>query len=154
MRDLHSNIKVTTHLVPLVLNNDAEGTPATGIDTKGFDSLEFVVVLGDSGDTLSGSVLLDLRLQHSDDNTNWVDVSSVDDVLIGSNPRTTTISGTGVFATIDAPAEDQTHFRIGYRGTRRYARILIDTTGTHTNGTPATVIAIQSSAALAPTLDA
>lgn len=152
--DLHSNIKVVQNIVPIVLNNDTEGTPASGVDTKGFDACEFIVSVGASADTLSGSVYLELKLQHSDDNSAWSAVSSVDDIIVGSCPRVTTVDSNGTFALIDAAAEDEFHFRIGYRGIKRYVRVFIDTTGTHTNGTPVSSIAVLSSASLVPTLDA
>lgn len=153
-RDLHSNIKVVQHLIAIVGNNDTEGTPAAGIDTTGFDALEFIVSLGDSGDTLSGSLKVDMKIEHSDTDSGYAAVTSADDVIVGSNPRVAAPDSNGIFATVDAPAEDQTLFRIGYRGSKKFVRVWLDFTGTHTNGIPCSVIAILAKPALRPTLDA
>lgn len=156
MRDLHSNIKVVNHLPAIVVNNDTEGKPAAGVDVKGFDACEFIINAGISGDTLSGSVYYTLKLQHSDTDVDgdFVAVTSTDDIIVGSCPRVTTIDSNGIFATVDDAAEDPFHFRIGYRGSKRYARVIIDTTGTHTNGFPASIVAVLGYPSLLPALDA
>lgn len=158
-RDGHSNIKIVNIMPPLVVNNDTEGKPAdgSGVDTKGFDTCEIVVHVGDSGDTLAGGLKHELILQHSDTtdvDASYSAVTSLNDVIIGSDPRVTTIGGTGIFATIDAPTLDQKTFRIGYRGSKRFVRAIVDTTGTHTNGTPIGMIGILGKASQSPCLDA
>jgi len=142
MKDLHNNIKVVQALIPAVVTADANGS---GIDRQGFEMVEHIVVMGNSGDTLSGSVLIELVLQDSPDNSVWSDVILAKQVLVGADGISVAPSATGVFATIDAPAEDSRHFRIGYRGGERYTRIQVDLTGTHTNGTPISVIAVLGS---------
>lgn len=128
-RDLHNNITLVQSIVPIVLNNDTEGT-GVAVDTKGFEAAEMVFHFGDSGDTLSGALLLQAKLQESDTTTSgdFTDVAAADML--------------GTLAVIDAPGEDQVVQAVGYVGNKRYIRAFIDTTGTHTNGTPCSAVAI------------
>ena len=130
MRDLHNNIDVKQALETIVVNNDTEGTGAT-VDLQGYDACELIVDVGESGDTLSGSFSLDLVLQLGDL-----------DERLRPRPRSRqadalgTMAPTGIFATVDADGEDGAIYRVGYCGPKRYVRLFVDTTGTHTNGTP------------------
>jgi hypothetical protein len=144
MRDLHNNIGVQQTLDPVVASADQTGAV---VDSQGFGSVEHLALIGQSGDTLSGSVKIDIKLQHGDaaDGSDMAAVTDALDVL-GTTPDTN-----GIFATIDAAAEDEAVYRIGYRGTKRYSRLVVDLTGTHTNGTPVGLAAIKGHPALAPT---
>jgi hypothetical protein len=134
MRDLHNNIDVVEALETIVVNNDTEGK-GSGIDLKGYNACEFAVAVGQSGDVLSAGVKLDLKLQHSDTDVdgNYADVAAAD--ILGG------LSG-AIFATIDDPAEDGVVVQAGYIGSKRFVRVIVDTTGTHTNGTPIGAVAI------------
>ncbi len=135
MRDLHNNVDVIEALEAIVVNNDTEGT-GSSIDLKGYNSAEMAVTVGQSGDVLSGSVFLELKLQHSDDGSAWSAVSSPNDML-GATP-----DANGRFSLIDDPAEDGVTVAVGYIGPKRFIRVFVDTTGTHTNGTPIGAVAI------------
>jgi len=136
MRDLHNQVAVRHSLVPATVNSDANGTT---IDRRGFESVEHAVILGQSGDSLSGSRRIDLKLQHSDDAAAW-DAVTTEDVL-GAD-----IGTDGVFATVDNAAEDETIYRLGYIGGRRYSRVVADFSGSHSNGTPIAAVALLSHA--------
>lgn len=144
LRDIISNIKESVGFNPEVLTADKNGVT---FDMQGFESLMAMVQVGVSGDTLSGSVFLELILQHGDlqDGSDAVAVTSADDVLPG------TALPLGVFATIDDPAEDDAVHTVGYRGTKRYVRVVVDLTGTHTNGIPVAVVGIKGDASNQPT---
>ena len=144
MRDLINNVSRDQVLDPVVVTADAE---TTATDMQGFDSLIMSVLMGDSGDTLSGSLFTELILQHGDlaNGSDAVAVADTD-VVLGEGGSI----ASGVFATIDAPAEDSAVFSIGYVGKKRYVRVAIDTTGTHTNGTPIGVVALKGHPSLAP----
>lgn len=53
-------------------------------------------------------------------------------------------------ALIDDAAEDDVLQVVEYVGKKRYVRVFVDMTGTHTNGTPMSAICIQGYAAKAP----
>lgn len=97
------------------------------------DGCRASVHVGDSGDTLSGSLDIQLELEHSDDDSTWSDCADTD--ITGA----VTGSNTGTFAHIDAPGEDSAIFSTQYMGSKRYIRVVMNTTGTHTNGTPIAV---------------
>lgn len=133
--DLHNNIAVVEALETIVVNDDTEGTGST-IDTFGYDALEMAVAVGQSGDTLSGSLKLELKLQHGD-LANGSDMAAVAQGDVLGNWATG-----GIFATVDADGEDGAVYTVGYVGVKRYVRVFVDTTGTHTNGTPIGAVAI------------
>lgn len=142
-RDMHSNILPVRMIDPIVGNNDTEGTPVTAqLDTRGFQSAEILIYFGISGDTLSGSVKVDVILQDSADGSTWAAVTDTNFALVGSNSRVTAPTGAGLVATIDAAAEDPDLLSIGYVGPQRYVRCLLDFTGTHTNGIPIAMIGL------------
>jgi hypothetical protein len=137
MRDLHNNIKTVASILSVVGNNDTEGTGAA-VDLAGFESAELIFNVGQSGDTLSGSVYIELYLQESaDGSTGWAAPAAAD--ILGTN---------GVL--IDAAAEDEVVVKIGYQGSKRYIRAFVDFTGTHTNGIPISATAILGHAHHAP----
>ncbi len=143
-RDLHSNIKTVQLIDPIVGNNTAEGTPAAGLDTRGFDSAELIGLFGDSGDTLSGAVKIDVILEDSDDDAAYAAVTDPNVALVGSDPIAAAPDSSGIVATIDAPAEDSRKIRVGYVGSKRYARLRYVFTGTHTNGIPIAQLGLLS----------
>jgi len=139
MRDLMQDIQIVQTIVPIVANNTAEGT-GLGVDRKGFEAAELLVHVGDSGDTLSGSLYWTIKLQENDVDTagTYADVAAGD--IIGPNQG----------LVIDAPAEDQRIVRIGYKGKKKWLRALLTQTGTHTNGTPLGAVFILGSPAVRP----
>ncbi len=141
MRDLHSNLGVVQSLDPAVTTASRVGAP---IDRQGFESVEHIVALGMSGDTLSPSVALSLKLEESEDGSNWTAVVNDSDVL-GSS-----VDGSGTFALVDDPSEDGQAFAIGYVGDARYCRVQVDVTGTHTNGTPVAALALLGHGSVKP----
>jgi hypothetical protein len=149
MRDLLHNISVVKLLQAIVVNNDTEGTPANGvIDRNGYDSCVAIAMIGISGDTLSGSLKLDVKVQDSDDGTTWAAVTETSYIQNGSGSAAP--DSNGIVATIDDAAEDDVVISVGYVGPKQYFRLLIDTTGTHTNGTPIAMLGILGHPAVAP----
>lgn len=114
-------------IVPAVVTADTNGT---GVDLRGFDSAMVVVNVGQSGDTLSGAVKIELELEESDDDSTYTDVADSDlgVYVAGTND--------GCFGVIDDAAEDAAVYFTTYRGSKRYIRPVINVTGTHSNGTP------------------
>ncbi len=137
-RESHNTFKRTSALVASNKTADANGV---SLDTKGYESVELAVNVGVSGDTLSGSLYIELEVEHADDNGSgspgtFTDVADVDltNVVVGTNP--------GTFAKIDDPAEDDAVYSVGYIGQKQWIRVVANITGTHTNGTPSAGVAI------------
>lgn len=126
-REHWSGFEYNQSIDPVTLTADANGT---GVDTRGFDSTTIVVLVGESGDTLSGSVYIEVEVEDSPDDSAWTDCDNADltSYVTGTN--------TGTIAKIDAAAEDDVVVHAGYIGDKRYVRPVINVTGTHTNGTP------------------
>ena len=152
MRDLHSTIGVKLLLPPTPVNNDGAATPANGFDVSGFGSAELIVSIGNSGDSLSASRAMKVVIEDSDDDANYAPVAA-DDLLIGSDGVATPPAGDGVVATIDAANEDNIKVRAGYIGVKRFARARVDFIGTHSNGTPISILAIGGHPNLIPVTD-
>jgi hypothetical protein len=142
-RDIVNKLSAVVELV--AANYTADPDP-DGVDMQEAQAVVHRVNVGVSGDTLSGSVKIDLVLQESDDDSTWTAVTDVDNAIadIAQYPSAAAgaglPNGSGIFQTIDAAAEDETLYSIGYRGTKRYSRVLPDFTGTHTNGTPIGIV--------------
>lgn len=142
MRDLHNILDPDMSVETATITADTNGT---GIDLQGFEGAEVVAFVGQSGDTLSSSVKIELEVEESDDNSTYSDVADAD--LLGS------VDGTndGTYAVIDAATEDETVYRVGYIGSKRYIRAVVNVTGTHTNGTPIGIGVIKGFARHQPT---
>jgi len=113
--------------IAVTLTADANSAACDLLD---YDGCLIVVNVGNSGDTLSGSVYIELEVETSDDNSTWVDAA--DAMITGA----VTGTNTGTFAVINAPTEDSAIFTTAYLGRERYVRVVVNVTGTHSSGTP------------------
>jgi hypothetical protein len=132
-KDLANNLLMTQVLDPATTSATVN---TAGLDMKGATGGMINVLIGESGDTLSSTVKWDLILQDSDDNSSFSAVTSNTDVSFAD------VDGSGIFATIDAAAEDDASYAIGYNGAKRYVRVACTKTGTHSNGTPIGAVGI------------
>lgn len=134
IKDVKSGLSIQNSLLPLKRTADANGS---GVDTQDSVGVAIVAHVGTSGDTLSGSVYIDLEVQHSDDNSTFVACANadIDEAVTGTN--------TGTFARIDDPAEDDAIYKCNYLGNKRYVRVVANVTGTHTNGTTLGAVVIM-----------
>jgi hypothetical protein len=137
MRDMYHNVLVSQHLSPIVATS---AKTSTSIDLQGYNSINVIFNIGLAGDTLSGTVYWTIKLQHSDDDTTYSDLS-----LSDLNSPYLTIA-------IDSSAKDRNCYSFGYQGAKRYLKALATPTGTHTNGTPIGVVAMRSAAAYMPVI--
>lgn len=140
-RSMYDKLKVTQVLAPAVYNSDQN---CSSVDMQGYNSVEFLVLMGNSADTLNGTNKIELELEESSDDASFSDVADADiqDAVDATND--------GSFGLIDAPAEDTTVFRVSYIGESRYVRPVINFSGTHATGTPIGVVAIQAHAEIEP----
>lgn len=133
--DLENQTTVSQIVDPVVVTADAL---SAAINQAGFRDVTVAVAVGESGDTLSGSVYIELEMQESDDNSTYTACVDADitNAVTGTN--------TGTFALIDAAAEDDAVYMSQYLGDKQYVKVNINVTGTHTNGTPIGALAVQS----------
>lgn len=120
MKDLYNNIEVSAILAPVVVSATATHTD---IDLAGFNSACLLIDTGvDAGSGLSASHKLVFTLNHSDDGTTYTAVTTADmlDLTVTS----------GIVLTIDSTDEDNTLYKLGYVGGKRYLELTYTETGT------------------------
>lgn len=129
--DMKHNIKVVPVFAPAVL--DADNTPAA-IDLSGYGSATILTHVGIGGITFTTTNKVEYKLTHSDDNSTYTAVEA-DDVLM---PYGETLGSNGIFRSLTAAkaAADTEVHAVGYRGKKRYLKVLADFGGTHSSGTP------------------
>ena len=136
MMDLENQTTISQVVDPAVTSIDVLSTV---VDMAGFRDVTALVTVGESGDTLSGTVYVELEMQESDDDSTYTACADADitNAVAGS-------TNTGTFALIDAAAEDDAVYASQYLGSKQYVKVNINLTGTHTNGIPVGVLAVQS----------
>lgn len=141
---VNTDIKFTQTLVN-ILSLSTTDINCTGVDGKGYESVVHAVAVGDSGDTLSGALMVELELEESDDDSSYTDCanSALENPATGATGAVTG-TNTGTFAVIDAPSEDSAMFFVRYVGTKRYSRVVVNKTGTHTNGVEVHAFAMRA----------
>lgn len=146
--DLHHSILVESVLKTQIVSGAAGEVAVTKIDRQGFESLEFIAAFGESGDTLSGALKLDLILKDGE-LSDGSDLAPVIDptLVLGSIP-----DNNGIVITVDADGEDGKVYAVGYVGEKRYAVLVPKKTGTHTNGTPLAILVVKGGAHKRPTV--
>lgn len=142
MKDLSNSISPAISLASAVSGSGAR--TGTGVDLQGYESATVLVDVGAEGDTLSGSVHFEISLEESDDNSTFTDVAQAG-IIDG------TISSGGIFLKLDGttggdPDTTGGIFRVGYVGGKRYIRVVLAKTGTHSNGTPLGAMVIRGHA--------
>jgi len=136
MQDMHSTIFVQKVLGPVVLA--ADNTPAA-LDRQGHDAVEILIDVGIGGITFDTTNKIEFKVTHSDDDSTYTNVADAD--MIG----VTGISS-GIIKSLIAAHAAAAAYRFGYRGNKRYLKILADFSGTHGTGTPISIDLILGSA--------
>lgn len=113
----------------------ADNTPAA-FDAALCDALTIFLQVGIGGITFSGSNKIEFVLTHSDDNATYVNVTDAD--LVGVTGVTN-----GIVRSLIAAHAAPSTTKIGYKGRKRYLKLLADFSGTHGTGTPLSAIAVK-----------
>jgi len=130
-RDLKNAIAVRQSLAPAARTATADGT---GVDVNGLSS---PVIIIDAGTATGTTPSFTFEIQHSD--ASGSGYTAVDDAdLDGSEPVIT-------------DANDAAVYRIGYKGIKRYVRVILKTIGgTSTPTLPCTALIVAESGRKAP----
>lgn len=139
MQDLSNNIELGNSIINAVKTAAEDGS---GIDLQGFEEATAVVSVGAEGDTLSGSVYFEVSLEHSDDDSTYTDCVQAD-IVNG------TIDAGGIWLKLDGttggdPDTTGGQWQVGYVGGKRYVRLVLAKTGTHSTGTPISGMIVKS----------
>lgn len=140
MQDIHSECSVST-LLPAATYS-ADNTPAA-VDLQGFNAAEIVLGIGVGGITFSGTNKIEFVLTHSDDDSTYTNVADADMLGVSS-------ISSGIIKSLTAAHATATHYRFGYKGNKRYLKLLADFSGTHGTGTPLSACVIKGEPELAP----
>jgi hypothetical protein len=119
----------------------ADTTPAA-VDLQGYDACSILISVGVGGITFSGTNKVEFVLTHSDDDSTYANVADVDMIGVSS------ISG-GIIHSLEAAHAAATTTLYGYRGGKRYLKLLADFSGTHGTATPMSATAIKAGAHVA-----
>jgi hypothetical protein len=140
MNDLVNNTLVVSSLTPILGNNTAEGT-GLGVDLAGFNGALMIAHVGVSLDTLAAGLYWVVAFQECATNTagSFTNIAA-DELEGGAND-----------VLINDPAEDDVVIARGYKGSKRWLRVLFTQTGTHTNGTPISAVIVKGFPLHAPT---
>ena len=112
--DLENTSTISQITDPVVVSADALSAV---VNQAGFTDVTVLVAVGESGDTLSGSVYIELEMQESSDDSTYTACADADitNAVAGTN--------TGTFALIDAAAEDDAVFASQYLGSKQYVKV-------------------------------
>ncbi|CDO35003.1 hypothetical protein [Novosphingobium sp. KN65.2] len=143
MRDLHSNVALATLIGAASLA--ADNTPGA-VDLLGYSSAEIALAIGIGGITFTSSNKIEFVLTHSDDDSTYTAVT--DDDMIG----VTGISS-GIIKSLTSAHAAAASYRYGYKGGKRYLKLLADFSGTHGAGTPIAAMVIKGNPEVAPVAD-
>lgn len=133
MKDIHSNLNFAVVIDPAVYSAD---TTPLAIDLKGINAAELILAIGAGGITFSGTNKIEFVLTHSDDNSTYTNVTDAD--MLG-------VSGisNGIIKSLVAAHAAAQAYRFGYKGSKRYLKLLADFSGTHGTGTPFTALLMK-----------
>ena len=138
MHNIVNNIGVTQLLMPQTIIASALNTGT--IDTQGADIQSVVVLVGAMGDTLSGSVRVDLSIQHADDdgtgNPAAFAACDDDDVLNFSGLTS------GIFESVNVAGLAGKRYVIDYIGGLRFVKVIATPVGL-TNGGPIAMLGLK-----------
>lgn len=133
MKDIHSNFNFAVVLGTAVYS--ADNTPAA-IDLQGVNAAEIILAIGAGGITFSGTNKIEFVLTHSDDNSTYTNVTDAD--MLG-----VTGIANGIIKSLIAAHATPAVYRFGYKGPRRYLKLLADFSGTHGTGTPISALLMR-----------
>ena len=125
--------------------NRTTTTTSASLDTRDGESAALLFNVGAAGDTLSGTVYIELEVQESNDNSTWTAVANTD-----LNNYVTGSTNAGTAKKIAANADANQAYLVGYKGGMRYIRGVDRRTGTHSTGTPTGIVGISGRRHLAP----
>lgn len=133
MKDIHSGVTTLVALAAAALDADANGAT---VDLKGFDGCLFILNVGVGGITFNGTNKVDFILQESNDGSAWTAVADRD--ILGQ--AATVVDGK--VRTLNAAHAAAATYRFGYKGYKRYVRLVADFSGTHGTATPMSAVAL------------
>lgn len=135
--DLHNHIQTVPLIAPVAARTDNTAIVSAIIDTRGYGSVEFVLVTGTNTDT---NATFAVTVEHGDD-------SGLSDTAA---PAATELLGTLALASFDFSNDIVTR-KLGYIGSKRYVRLTVTPSGNDSGNIFIAGIAVLAKAILEPT---
>jgi len=126
MKDIHSALLAALAIEAAVFN--ADNVPAA-IDLLGYDAAELVLLIGAGGIVFTNANKIEFKLTHSDDDVSYTAVDIGD--LLGVDA----VGEGGIIKALTAAHPTAAAYRFGYKGGKRYLKLLADFSGAHGTGT-------------------
>lgn len=123
-----------------VLTDD--NTPAA-IDLQGYNAAMILLLIGIGGITFTGTNKIEFKLTHSDDDVTYTAVATAD-------VQGATVGAGGILKSLTSAHAAAAAYRFGYKGGKRYLKLLADFGGTHATGTPIAMAVLLGEPNLAP----
>lgn len=137
MRDQMSNIHTVNVVPPAAARTDNTAIVSAIVDTRGYDSLTFVLLPGANTDT---NATFAVTMDHGD-------VSNLSDAAA---VPASMLQGTLALAGFQFDDDNETR-KIGYVGNRRYARVTVTPSGNDAGNIFLAVVAVLGNPQIAPT---
>lgn len=134
-RELIRQTKLSTVFLAAAVSTDQNGT---AVDLAQWEAATFLATIGAPGITLDASNYIRFFLEESDDNSAFTLVAD-EDIIEAPG----LVAGTGEVLRVDAAGEASKSYLVGYKGTKRYARLRTDFVGTHGAATVVGIVALN-----------
>lgn len=121
----------------------ADTTPVA-VDLAGYQSATILIEVGAGGITFSGTNKIEFVLTESDDNSTFTNVAAADVIHAPQSVSS------GIVYSLTAAHASATVVRLGYKGSKRYLKLLADFSGTHGTGTPISAVLLAGAPLKAP----
>lgn len=138
-RDLMNNVHPVVAIAPVVVT-DGTAQVSAAIDTQGYSSVTFIILLGTLADA---DATWAVTVKEGDDSTQGNHTAVADAELVG----------TEALAGFAAATDDGLCRKIGYKGGKRYVSIEIDDVVANSGNAPMAVLCLLGHPDLAPTLN-
>ena len=120
-------------------------------DLAGFEACTVKVHVGTFGDAQSATIYIEAELQDSDDDSSYAAVADVNlDFPSAFSARTGHATGTFLQTKTTAAHDLAGLYEVGYHGAKRYLKVNLRLTGSHSTGTPVSASFVKTSPILAP----
>lgn len=133
-RDNFNNLKFVSAIDPASITGDTTGIE---IDLQGYESCTFVLQYGTCGDVPDGSNYFKGIIHESSESGTGFAAAADADVIVNAGE-----TAANAFGFMNSAADDNAIYALGYRGDKRYVKLIIDETGSLNTGTPVAAIAV------------
>jgi len=138
MHNIINNLTLTQVLNPQTIQ--ASALTSGNIDTQGVETLAVVVMVGNLADTLSGSIRVDIKIEHADDDGTGSPAAYA--ACADADVQNFTGLSSGIFKSLQAAGDKSKRYAIGYIGGKRFVKVTATPVSVATGG-PIAMLALK-----------